>query len=673
MLELKSVSLSFGDRVLLSEIDWQVPEGSRVALVGANGTGKSTLLKIIAGEMESDQGQIIQSANDTLGYLPQDLVELESIPLINYLRAKSGLTRLEKAMKETHHQMAEYPPDSQEYKEAVNRYSEALKHYEHIGGYDYDSRAGKILSGLGFSETEFKKDCLEFSGGWKMRIQLAHILLSEPDLMILDEPTNHLDTESMEWLEGFLTAYRGTLIAVSHDRRFLDKMMTTTAELSRGHLALYPGNYSYYLEQKELRQKQLEAEARRQNEYIERTNQFIDRFRYKATKAAQVQSRIKQLEKIEKIELETREKKVRIKFPEPPKCAFEIIKVEKLSHGYDGLPVLDNISFNLRQGEKIALVGVNGAGKSTLSRLVSRKEEPNKGKVIWGKGVSMGFFAQESRLNLDYSKTIWEEISTIETSVPAPQVRSLLGAFLFSGDDLFKPIEVLSGGEKSRLALCKLLLEKHNLLILDEPTNHLDMATRDIFQEALMHYKGALILVSHDRHFLDQLISRVIEIKDHQAHLYMGNYTEFIKKRAQLLSKANTSGASFQSQISLSESSLSLEPEEEATPSKSLWEQQKDRKRKEAILRKELADYKKKIQSMEKEIHSSEEEKAQIEKTLCDPDLYASDPEKIVALTTRRKVLEDTLRAVYEKWDQTHKQMNAREKEMAEDLSLETT
>jgi len=671
MLELKSVSLSFGDRVILSEVDWQVPDGSRVALVGANGTGKSTLLKIIAGEMESDQGDIARSANDILGYLPQDLIELDAIPLIDYLRAKSGLTHYEKVIKESQHVMSVCPPESQEYREAANAYDDALKRYEHLGGYDFDSRAGKILAGLGFREKEFRKDCQEFSGGWKMRIQLAHILLLDSDLMILDEPTNHLDTESMEWLEDFLSSYRGTLIAVSHDRRFLDKMMKTTAELSRGHLTLYPGNYSYYLEQKEVRQAQLEAEARKQAEYIEKTTQFIERFRYKATKAAQVQSRIKQLEKIEVIELETKEKRVRITFPEPPKCAFEVIKAEKISHGYEGIPVLENISFNLRQGEKIALVGVNGAGKSTLSRLVSKKEMPNKGSVHWGKGVSMGFFAQESRLNLDYNKTLWEEISSIETAVPAPQVRSLLGAFLFSGEDLEKPIEVLSGGEKSRLALCKLLLEKHNLLILDEPTNHLDMATREIFQEALMEYKGALILVSHDRHFLDQLITRVVEIRDHQAHLYMGNYSEFIKRRAALLTQPNKEESAPQPAAIKVEPVATEDKEADAASGKSLWEQQKERKRKEAILRKELTDYKKKIQAIEEDIQSAEEEKAEIEKTLCDPELYASDPEKIVSLTTRRKELEDSLDSCYNQWHQTHEEMDAREKELSEELALD--
>ncbi len=653
MLELESVTLGFGDRVILDKINWQVTDGARVALVGPNGVGKSSLLKIIAGTMEFEEGKIRQSKNAIIGYLPQDLVELSPMPLMDYLRTKSGLTGLENEITETHHHMGEFSPDSREYKEAVERHTEALKRFEHLGGYAFESKAARVLIGLGFKEKEFPKNCTEFSGGWKMRIILAHILLLEADLMLLDEPTNHLDTESMEWLENFLSEFRGTLITVSHDRRFLDKMMTSTAELGRGKLTIYSGNYGYYLEQKELRKAQLEAEARRQEEYIEKTNKFIDRFRAKNTKATQVQSRIKQLEKMERVVIESEVKTVKFHFPEPPKCAYEVIHVENLSHGYDDNSVLENIGFNITQGEKIALVGVNGAGKSTLSRLLSRREEPRAGKVIWGKRVSMGFFAQESRLNLDYAKTIWEEITSVKTEVKEQSLRALLGAFLFSGDDLDKPIEVLSGGEKSRLALCKLLLERHNLLILDEPTNHLDTATRELFQNALVDYKGTLILVTHDRHFLDQLITRVVEIRERQAWYYYGNYSDFLKKRAALLSKDPEIRSKAQESVVAPPPQVLSEPKESRVSVRQL---EHKRKQREAAHRRILDEHKKIVQQLEVEIKILEEEKVTVEKTLCDPKIY-TEGHKAKALTERLKKLEHLIPSLYEQWETANRDL----------------
>ena len=652
MLDIQSLSLAFRDRVILDEVNWQVPDGSRVALVGPNGVGKSTLLRLLAGEIEPDRGNITLSRKQVLGYLPQDLVDLEPIPLRQYLRWKSGLTGMEQVMTETQHQMSHLPPDSQDYRTAADTYAHTLASFEHLGGYDFDARAGRILAGLGFRDRDMEKLCSEFSGGWKMRIQLAYILMLNPDVMMLDEPTNHLDTESMEWLEDFLGNFRGTLIAVSHDRRFLEKMMTVTAELSRGRLTVYPGRYSYYLEQKELRARQLENAARKQDEYIERTTKFIERFRYKATKAAQVQSRIKQLDKIDRVQLETGQKVVRIRFPEAPKCAYDVLTVEKVVHGYDGNIVLNGIDVKLRQGEKVALVGVNGAGKSTLARLLSKQEKPNSGKVEWGKGVSLGFFAQESRMNLDYRNTVWGEINSLETELPEMEVRNLLGAFLFSGDDLEKRVEVLSGGEKSRLTLCKLLLEHHNLLILDEATNHLDMVTRDLFQEALKEYTGTLVLVSHDRHFLDQLITRVIEIRDHKPWVYMGNYSEFLQKRAALLSK-------------LAEVQAARNPEFTEDSSKSPRELEKERKRREADNRKILSEYKKTIQKIESKIHTLETETKKIQTALCDPAVYA-DGEKVKNLNIQLHELEESLETLYDQWHENHEALESKEKELTE-------
>jgi ATP-binding cassette subfamily F protein 3 len=485
MVKISNLSLSFGDKVIFDDLNWIISDSNRIALVGVNGAGKTTLLKSIKGLFDFYHGKIEVNRDSKIGYLPQDMIDIVNMPLIEYFKLKSGYLELINSIKDHEASISKLDHESKEYREISRKYDNAYKNFEVNYGYEFENKIKLTLEGLGFKKTEYEKDTSFFSGGWKMRIILAEIILSNPDLMLLDEPTNHLDTESMEYFEDFLRSYKKTFIAISHDRMFLDKMVDQIAELERGKITLFNGTYSEYLVDKELKIEELKKQQKLQMDKIKKTQVFIDKFRYKATKAVQVQSRIKMLEKIELIEIDSAQKHVNIFFPDCRRSAYEVIKVENVTKHYNSNMVLDNLNLEINRGDKIALVGVNGAGKSTFSRLISRVESPTSGTIKIGSDVSIGFFAQESSKNLNYENTVWEEINSIDSKAKDQEKRDLLGAFLFSNDDIYKKINVISGGEKSRLALCKLLLQEYNLLILDEPTNHLDITTKEIFQDAL--------------------------------------------------------------------------------------------------------------------------------------------------------------------------------------------
>jgi len=546
LIYLRDVSLSFADRKIFDKITWTINDRGRVGLVGDNGTGKTTLLKAIQGGLDLDGGtiEIPDRKRVSIGYLPQDLVELESLPLMDFLRQRSGIAALEEELRRCEEALAGSAADDPDHEKHLKAYEEAVAGFTAKDGYAFDAQAKQMLAGFGFRERDFTKLCTDFSGGWKMRIMLSVILLSRPDIMLLDEPTNHLDTESLEWLESWLKDYPGTIVTIAHDRVFLDKIVAVIAELANRQITLYKGNYSYYLAEKERRREALKKEMELQKAEIKRIKEFIERFRYKATKASQVQSRIKMLEKFDVLKEEGNGRTVTIRFPESPRSGKEVLNVRRLAKSYDDLNVFDDVNFTLYRGEKAAVVGVNGAGKSTLSRILSGDETPTAGEVTHGLNVKMAFFSQESAQNLNYERTIWEEVAIAGTRSNDQERRNLLGAFLFSGDDVYKPISVLSGGEKSRLALLKILLTDTNLLILDEPTNHLDIKTREIFQNALLNYGGTILIVSHDRWFLDCLVGRVFEIRDGICHEYPGNYSYFIeKRREEQLAAASPSAA----------------------------------------------------------------------------------------------------------------------------------
>lgn len=636
MIYFRNVSLSFLDKQLFDSINWTIHPKSRVGLVGDNGTGKTTLFRAILDQVHLDEGfiDIPDRRQKKIGYLPQDLVELEATGLIEYLRQKSGIAELEASIRELEHQIAEVKPNTHEYSVLTKHYAEATAEFNARDGYAFEARAKQILKGFGFRESDFDKTCDLFSGGWKMRILLTSILLARPDIMLLDEPTNHLDTESMEWLESYLKDYPGTILVVSHDHFFLDKIATQIAELANRHIHIYKGNYTYYLSEKDRRREALKKEMELQKAQIKKIEEFVERFRYKATKASQVQSRVKMLEKFQDIKLEGNARSIVMRFPEGQKSVKEVVKVSGLGHAYGDLKVFSNLNFTLFRGDKVAFVGVNGSGKSTLSRLLSLSEEPTEGVVKYGDHVNMAFFSQESSQNLNYANTIWEEVNSVPTAADDQAKRNLLGAFLFSGDDIYKPVSVLSGGEKSRLALLKIMLLDTNFLILDEPTNHLDIKTKDVFQSALINYSGTVAIVSHDRYFLDHLVNKVFELKDGTINDYIGNYSYFIEKRAQMAAsiipdRKNASATGDQI--------LSV----------------KDKKRLEAEERNRFAKIKnaikKELAAVEDKIAKLEARKSAAEQALCDPQTH-KDAAKIKDLQIDLKAVENDLEQAYNHW-----------------------
>jgi ATP-binding cassette subfamily F protein 3 len=542
MISLQNIALTYNENKIFDHVSWLITEKSRIGLVGDNGAGKTTLFRTIKGEISLDHGSSEIPRNKRIGYLPQDLVELDPLPVQDYLKRKTGQEELEKNIKSHEEKIAANDHRHPEYEAMLNKFDAANEAFHVQDGYGFDARARRILKGLGFANEDYLKNCRDFSGGWKMRIFLAVILLANPEIMLLDEPTNHLDTESMEWLENYLKNYGGTLLTISHDRMFLDKMVNQIAELGHGKIIIYKGNYSHYLDEKEQRSAALQKQRELQKAEIKRIQAYIDRFRAKASKASEVQSRIKQLAKFELVPERERTKKIHFRFPQSQRSGKDVIIVRDLGKAYGQKQVFSGIHFTVQRGEKIALLGINGAGKSTLVRILAQNEKPSQGSLQLGFQVKPAFFSQESQQNLTYGHTVWEEVNAVDSPSTDLEKRNLLGAFLFSGVDIHKPVTVLSGGEKSRLALIKILLQDSNLLILDEPTNHLDLKTKDILQNALQHYSGAIVLVSHDRYFLDQLVQRVFEIREGGLHEYTGNYSYFVQKREEEIAAAESRG-----------------------------------------------------------------------------------------------------------------------------------
>ena len=634
MIDIRGLRLAFGERVIFNGVSCRIADDARLGIVGPNGAGKTTLLRVLMGEVEPDEGIVERSKGLTLGCLPQDLVELDPVPVMELLKNRAGVAGVEARLRETEARLAEAPPNSPEMSALLDEHARLERRFEHMGGFAFESMALKVLHGLGFSRSDGEKNCRDFSGGWKMRVAMAALLLSAPDVLLLDEPTNHLDTESMEWLEGWLRGHKGAVVAVSHDRRFLENMTTQIADLERGALTLYPWGYDRYLVEKELSRERREKAAEAQRKETARLEAFIDRFRYKATKAAQVQSRLKRLEKMEPIELEGPVRGLRFRIPEAPSSGREVLRARDLSKHYGDLDVFDGVTFTLERGERVALVGVNGAGKSTLLRLLSGTEEPTSGAVTLGHNVRLAFYSQESAQNLDYSRTIWEEARAAPSKLNDVERRGLLGTFLFSGEDIYKPVSVLSGGEKARLALYRLMLAETNFLVLDEPTNHLDPMTREVVERALLQYQGTLLIVSHDRHFLDALAERVLEIRGGRLYDYPGNYSWFLEKREE----------------SLAREALASEGEDAARRQAGKELRKEQREERERAL-KAAREIKKKIAPIEKRIGALEARCSEIDKALCDPEVLG-DSARIQELMMERATIEKELSAAYASWEE---------------------
>ncbi|HTV04698.1 MAG TPA: ABC-F family ATP-binding cassette domain-containing protein, partial [Acidobacteriaceae bacterium] len=532
MLQLSGAGKRFGPKLLFQDADWLITPDERTALVGANGMGKSTLMKVLAGLDSLDYGHVQRTRGMTIGYLPQDGLALAGRTVFEEcLSVFDELLALEKEMETLSASLAELDPESAEYAAVADRFSHIDQRFRAHDGYALDAQVGTVLTGLGFSKTDWTRRTEEFSGGWQMRIALAKLLLQKPSLLLLDEPTNHLDLETRNWLEDYLRTYPNGYILISHDRYFLDVTVSKIVEIWNKRLHVYHGNYEKYLQQKAERRTQLEAAYRNQRDQIEHLEAFINRFRYQATKAKQVQSRVKELEKIERIEIPEEEPEIHFTFPQPPASGRSVVEVAELSKSYGPKLVLNDVSFTIDRGDRIALVGVNGAGKSTLIRLLSGEDTPTSGLLKLGHNVLADYFAQDQYKVLDPNARMLDDISKTALKVPEAELRGLLGCFLFSGDDVFKRLGVLSGGERNRYALAKILVSPANFLLLDEPTNHLDLRAKDVLLEAIQNFTGTVIFVSHDRYFIDRVATRVFEVADGKVHVFPGNYEDYLWRK----------------------------------------------------------------------------------------------------------------------------------------------
>jgi ATP-binding cassette subfamily F protein 3 len=655
MLTVNNLDILHGNKHLFNNVSARINDNDRIGLVGVNGAGKSTLLKIISGITESDPGIVNRPKRFSVAYLPQEATALDTGRTI-YQEAENAFAEalvLQHDLDEVNRQLAAVDPENSEFSNLLKQQGELQHRLERIDIFRVQSQIEKVLMGLGFSVEDFDLPSSSLSGGWLMRLMLVKLLLAKPDLLLLDEPTNHLDLDSLTWLENFLLTYDGGLVIISHDRTFLDQVTSITWEISLGRLTAFKGNYSKYVTDKEIRMQVERAAYANQQAQIRQTMRFVQRFRAKSTKAKQVQSRLKQLSRMERIELADTEQEVAFHFPPATPSGRLALDIKSLDKRYEKKQVFNNISFQLQRGDKLAVVGINGAGKSTLMRILAGLEKYDSGQMKIGHNVKISYFGQHQAQELTPSFTALQTLSAVAGDMTITEIRSLLGTFLFRGEEVDKNVQVLSGGEKSRLALAKMIVQPANLLILDEPTNHLDMSSQEVLQKAMEQYDGTIIIVSHNRHFVNRFINKVLEIKSGHATLYEGNIEDYLYKQ-----KLQQEGSSAILHDDAEKETVSNEKPVKQKGKAARQEQAKIRQEKSKI----LTPLKKEVAQAEEEIEKLETRKNELEQFMADPQLY-QDQDKFAECGKEYNSLERKLKLLYQGWEKIQARIETVESE----------
>ncbi len=654
---VQDLHIEFGPRVLFDSLSFVVERGERIAFAGQNGAGKSTLMKCIVGVQEPDHGKVLLPKHTHVGYLPQDGIHISGRPLLDEVLGSVGnIVELQQTVDELSADLQQLDANSEEYRDTLEEIGRLELILQDRDAASLRPRTESILRGLGFADADFTRDCGEFSGGWQMRIALARLLLQEPEVLLLDEPTNHLDIQSQRWLEQNLRNYRGAICIISHDIALLDNLVTRTIAFHHGRAEEYSGNFSFYLKESKARKEILLRQAKTQQREIAKTQAFIDRFRAKATKASQAQSRIKQLEKIELIEVEDDDAVMSFHFPPPPPGGNTVVQLEKVNKAYGPIRLLEGYDFRMDKGDRIAIVGVNGSGKSTFTRLISGTEAPDRGKFSFGHHTQVAFFSQTHADVLNNEQTVLECVEAAASRETRPLVRNILGCFLFRGDDVFKKIGVLSGGERSRVALVCMLLKPANFLIMDEPTNHLDFQSQDVLQAALAEYPGSYCIVSHNRQFLDPIVNKVLEFRlGHAPRLFHGNVSQYIEtveaeeRRMKEVAVAATS------------TSTSADPAAGIANKKDARRARAQERERRARILKPLQT---ELEQVEMEIAEKDEAKDAISAELENP-ANMSDNQKLMELTQQYQTLERESESLYTRWEELTIAIEQAEAELA--------
>ena len=669
MLHLIDIAKSFGARSLFEGLSWHVGYGERIGLVGRNGVGKTTLFRLVTGELSPDTGEVITAKRARVGYLAQEADgRFEGMSVVEaVLDAADELTRLESEKAELEASMA--AAEEEEARQLLPRYERVQARYEALGGYGAEADARRILAGLGFRERDQSRPVHELSGGWGMRVSLARLLVSRPDLLLLDEPTNHLDLEALLWFEGFLASYPGSVVIISHDRWLLNRVVTHVAELTPRGIDVYTGDYDRFLAERAERRELVAAAARNQQRHIAQNERFIERFRAKNTKAKAVQSRIKALERLDRIEApEDDDSTIRFRFPQPPRSGKDVAVAEGVAKRYGALTVYSSLDFSLQRGQRVALVGPNGAGKSTLLKLLAGEVAADSGELRLGYHVDRAYFAQHQLDVLDPGRTVLAELEAVADVDTYPMCRSLLGAFQFTGDDVTKQVQVLSGGEKARLALARMLLRPSNLLLLDEPTNHLDMQSRGMLEQALGAFDGTLVVISHDRHFINVVANEVWEVVGGEIRRFPGDFDDYQHKKRLLGEELLARGAA-------TPTDPAAEADDDAGPRRSVRDA-RDRKRREAELRnahhRRVAPAKRELAAVEERVSAVEEELAGLEARMIEPDFF-DDADEMRRVYGRKAALEAEQEELLTRWEELGVHLEQEDRELSQSLTTSLT